>query len=262
MLKKILIILMALSPTIAHSQEFIDMENEEYVIDDIGEDGQYEEYEDYVEEGFEEIIENPLNERVKYFDIAGVMLDMDYEKVLEKLKEKKYKLKDLEYNIPEYFQFNYDAICRKNDVLIPVNLEACIIGMAKKDKMQYISKASFEKNDTNENIYVYFTSPITNHKVYKIEYTNDVNKKYGDAKNFQYQREERRRAFWYYVLTKYGEPNLEPNQWLLDINEELYTGLTAEYGKLTLENKKQEAFDILESSKEARRQFEYTDYTF
>ena len=49
---------------------------------------------------------------------------------------------------------------------------------------------------------------------------------------------------------------------LLDVEEELPTGLTAEYGKLTLENKKQQAFDILEANKEARRQFKYTNYTF
>lgn len=231
-------------------------------VEFIGEDGELEEYEDYVEEGQEDYIVSNLNERVKGFDIAGVMLGMDYKKVREVLKERKYKLTDIEYKIPEYFSYNYDAICRQHNIFIPENLKACITGLAKKDKMQYIYKVSFKKNDTNEDINVYFTSPVTDNKVYKIEYTNDVNKKYGDSRNFIYQRDERRRAFWYFVLLKYGDPNVEPNQWLLDVEEENTTGLTAEYGKLVLENKKQEIFDILEATKEARRQFKYTDYSF
>lgn len=262
MLKILLTLIFIFTSSVSYSQEFMDMEDEEYAVEDIGDNGEEEEYEDYVEEGQEETITSNLNERVKAFDISGVMLGMDYKKVREVLKERKYKLVDIEYKIPEYFSFNYDSICRSYEIFIPENLKACIKGLAKKDKMEYIYKVSFKKHDTNEDINVYFTSPITDNKVFKVEYTNDVNKKYGDAKNFQYQRDERRRAFWYFVLSKYGEPNVEPNQWLLDVEEELPTGLTAEYGKLTLENKKQQAFDILEANKEARRQFKYTDYTF
>lgn len=271
MLKILLTLIMIFTSSITFAQEFTDMEEdntematteEEYDTEFIGEDGEEEEYEDYVEEGTEEVITSNLNERVKAFDISGVMLGMDYKKVREVLKERKYKLTDIEYKIPRYFIYNYDSICRNYDIFIPENLNACIKGLAKKDKMEYIYRVSFKKHDTNEDINVFFTSPVTDNKVYKIEYTNDVNKKYGDSENFQYQREERRRAFWYFVLSKYGKPNLEPNQWLLDIEEEYPTGLTAEYGKLTLENKKQNAFDIMESDKEARRQFKYTDYTF
>ena len=262
MLKILLTLIFIFTSSVSYSQEFMDMEDEEYAVEDIGDNGEEEEYEDYVEEGQEEVITSNLNERVKAFDISGVMLGMDYKKVREVLKERKYKLVDIEYKIPEYFSFNYDSICRSYEIFIPENLKACIKGLAKKDKMEYIYKVSFKKHDTNEDINVYFTSPITDNKVFKVEYTNDVNKKYGDAKNFQYQRDERRRAFWYFVLSKYGEPNVEPNQWLLDVEEELPTGLTAEYGKLTLENKKQQAFDILEANKDARRQFKYTDYTF
>lgn len=262
MLKTLLTFIFLSISSITYSQEIMDMDSYEDDVEFIGEDGELEEYEDYVEEGQEDFIVSDSNERVKGFDIAGVMLEMDYKTVRKVLKERKYKLTDVEYKIPEYFTFNYDSICRKHDIFIPENLKACITGLAKKDKMQYIYRASFKKHDTNEDINVYFTSPITDNKVYKIEYTNDVNKKYGDAKNFQYQREERRRAFWYFVLSKYGKPNVEPNQWVLNVDEELPTGLTANYGKLVLENKKQNAFDILEANKEARRQFKYTDYTF
>lgn len=272
---KLLLLFLCLSfafTTPVYAQEFVDMDEDGEVVDevsdsdetldDVAPDGEEEEYEDYVEEGEEEVISSTLNERVNYFDIAGISLGMEYDAVRKKLKEHKYKLTNIEYNIPEYFRFNYDDICRQRNILIPENLKACIKGLARKDKMEYVSKVSFKKNDTNEDISVFFTSPITGNKVWKIEYSNDVNKKYGDAKNFQYQREERRRAFWYYVLSKYGEPNVKPNMWVLDTADKYSTKLTAGFGSLVLENQKQYAFDILETTKQARRDFKYTDYSF
>ena len=252
--------LFSVQPTFA--QEFMDMENTEENLEFIDDSGNIEEYEDYIEEGQEEYIVSDLNNRVKYFDIAGVMLGQNLEKVKEALKDRKYKQTDIEYTIPEYFRYNYDAICREKDIVIPENLDACIKGLAKKDKMEYISRVDFTKHDTEENISVYFTSPITDNKVWKVVYTNKVNEKYGPAKNFQYQREERRRAFWYYVLSKYGQPNVEPNRWVYDINDNLSEGLTANFGSLELSNPKQNAFDISESVTQARRDFKYTDYSF
>ncbi|MBR1544648.1 MAG: hypothetical protein IJ638_01740 [Alphaproteobacteria bacterium] len=247
----------------AYSADEVEEEEEMDVEEDtIGEDGEEEEYEDYVEEGSTEEITSELNDRVKYFDVAGVMIGQDYDQVKEALKERKYKLVNVEYDIPKYFRYNYDALCRKRNIFIPENLKACIKGFAKKDKMEYISKVNYKKHDTKEEISIYFTSPITENKVWKIEYKNDLNIKYGDSENFQYQREERRRAFWYFVLSKYGEPNVEPNKWILDTNDNYSTNLEAGFGTLTLSNPKQNAFDILEAAKQARREFKYTDYTF
>ncbi len=243
------------------AQEFFDMSEEE-TSDFINSDGDLEEYEDYVDESELEVINENINERVKYFDIAGAKLGQTFKETKDILKESKYKFIDLEYNIPEYFRFNYDSVCRSKDILVPVNIEACIKGQAKADKMEYISKATFKKHDTNEDIEVFFTSPITENKSWKITYKNDLNKKLGDGKNFQYQREERRRAFWYFVLSKYGEPNIEPNLWVLDAEDENSEGLEASFGALILSNPRQNAFDILESTKEARRDFEYQKYTF
>ena len=255
--------LFAFNPIVYSAVEEVeDIEETDEVEDTLDEDGKEEEYEDYVEEGTTEVISSELNDRVKYFDVAGVQLSQDYDQVKEVLKERKYKLVDIEYNIPKYFRYNYDAFCRKKNILIPENLKACIKGLAKKDKREYISKVVYKKHDTNENITIYFTSPITENKVWKVEYKNDLNIKYGDAENFQYQREERRRAFWYFVLAKYGEPNVEPNKWVLDTKDNYSTNLEAGFGTLTLVNPKQNAFDILEAAKQARGEFKYTDYTF
>ena len=245
-------------------EEEMETSDEQEDLDFINSQGEEEEYEDYVEEGQEVVIAAEVNERVKYFDIAGLRLGQDLPTVKEQMKEHKYKMVDIQYNIPKYFQFNYDDICRGRKIFIPENLRACIKGLARKDKMEYVSEVSFKKHDTKEDIKVYFTSPLTENKVWKIEYKNTINEKYGPAENFQYQREERRRAFWYFVLTKYGKPNVEPNKWVLDTREKenMQVALTAGFGYLTMANPKQYAFDIAEGVKQARRTFKYTDFSF
>ena len=124
-------------PSFVYSADEVEeVEETEIEEDTIGENGEEEEYEDYVEEGTTENITSDLNDRVKYFDIAGVMIGQDYEKVKEVLKERKYKLVNMEYNIPKYFKYNYDSICRKRNILIPESLNACIKGLARKNKME------------------------------------------------------------------------------------------------------------------------------
>ncbi len=219
-------------------------------------------YEDYEDES-EKKVDNPnLNNQVKFFDIVGIKLGDNYPALKPALKTKKYKLVNIEYDVPEYFKYNYDAACRKRNIFVLENIRACIKGLAKKRKMEYISKVNYKKHDTNEELSVYLTSPVTQNRVWKIEYKNNSNKKYGDSKNFQYQREEERRAFWYSVIMKYGKPTKEPNKWEYDKTDEHTIRLTANYGSLILENPKQNAYDILEATKQARREYKYTKYTF
>ena len=134
--------------------------------------------------------------------------------------------------------------------------------MAKKDKMEYTSKMVYTKPDTKEQINIFFTSPVTKNAVWKVEYKNEASKKLGDSINFQYQRDEQRRAFWYNVIKKYGEPIVAPNKWVYNKGDKYSISLIAGYNSLTLENPKQNAFDILEATKKARRDFKYTKYTF
>jgi hypothetical protein len=235
-------------------------EFEEY--GDFIQDEDLDQYETYVEPGQEEEDAAGLFDRVKGFDVAGVMLGFEYPKVREVLRDRRFRLFDVEYKIPEFFAYNYDSICREKNLLVPATLGSCVEGLAKKDKMRYVARVEFRRADTDESVDVYFTSPVTGGKVWKVVYVNDVNRKLGDAKNFQYQREERQRAFWYDLTLKYGEPNVGSNQWLLNPDAEHPAGLTAEFGKLTLENPQQNAFDISESRREAQRQFKYKEYSF
>ena len=237
--------------------DVFDGEGDDFVPDD-----DLDQYETYAEPGQEEAEAASKNDRVRGFDIAGVMLGFDIQRTKEVLRERRYRTGDVEYRIPKFFSYNYDSICREKSLLVPATLKACIEGLARKDKMRYVSRVKFSRADTDEGVEVFFTSPVTGGKAWKVVYTNDVNRKLGDAENFQYQRDERRRAFWYSLKIKYGEPNVEPNQWLLDPDAEHPIGMTAEFGRLVLENPQQNAFDILESQREAMRQFKYKEYSF
>jgi hypothetical protein len=135
---------------------------EEFIPDD-----ELEQYEDYGEYDEGEGQAEGLNERVKFFDIAGAMLGQDYKEARKAMKDRKYRLAAVEYKIPEYFSFNYDAVCRSKNVLVPETLAACIKGLAKKDKMEYVAKASFKRADTDETVSVHFTSPHTESKAWK-----------------------------------------------------------------------------------------------
>jgi hypothetical protein len=275
-----LMLLLPLAPVPAIAQEVEDAdadydEEEEEVEEDEAEDeAEDEEEDDFVSddeldniEEYDEFerdseVDGTLNERVKGFDIAGITLGQDYDKVKDIMKERKYKMTKINYAIPEYFQFNYDAVCRDHNIYLPDAIKGCIDGLARKDKMRYISDVAYKNGATDEKVTVHFTSPVTFNKVWKIAYENDVNKKLGPAKNFQYQRDERRRAFWYNLRLKYGEPNVKPNHWVLDPKEEFKTELVAEFGKLTLYNQKQYLHDIEEAIKDARRKFKAKDFTF
>jgi hypothetical protein len=259
----LLLLLFAFVPV--RAQEVVDADEDELEEED--EDDGFPtddemEVEDYSEYDEDEGTPEGVNERVKSFDVGGVTLDMDYDKVREAAKDKKFVLYRTDYNIPEYMAFNYDAVCRERNVYLPEAVKGCIEGLAKKDKMHYVSQLFFKKNDTSETMEVFFTSPVTGHIVWKVEYNNEVNKRVGTSKNFQYQRDERRRAFWYNLVMKYGEPNVPPNRWVLDTADEFSPELAAEFGKITLQSQRQRLFDVSEATKEARRRFKYKDFSF
>ena len=226
-------------------------------------DDELDRLEEYDEFGRGEVVDTGLNERVRGFDISGIMLGQDLEKVREIMKDKRaYRLTDTKHNIPEYFTFNYDAQCRDRNLVLPDAIKNCIEGLAKSDKMRYVSELVYKNAATNEIITVHFTSPATFNKVWKIVYENDVNRRMGTSKNFQYQRDERRRAFWYNLTIKYGKPNVDDNRWVLDPKDEFPTQLVAEWGRMELSNQKQFLHDIDEGIKDARRKFKVPEFTF
>jgi len=228
--------------------------------DDFMSDQELDELEDYQE--FPDEIREGVNERVKMFDIAGIMLNMEMDSVREAMRERMYTLKNTEFSIPEFFQFNYDALCRARNIFLPEAVRNCIEAFGKSEKVRYMAHLTYERPDTKETIDVFFTSPLTKNRVWKIDYKNDVDDKPGPGINFQYQREERRRAFWFSVTQKYGAPNVGNNRWVLDTSEEFSQNLRAFFGRLILENQQQNLADVFETQREARRTFKTKDFTF
>ena len=218
--------------------------------------------EDYSEYGDDDEVKEGVNERVRGFDVAGVMLGMTEADVKAAMKSRKYALADTETSIPEHFRYNYDAECRSRNVLVADALAGCIEGLAKKAKTQYTSRQTYKRPDTKEEMSVHFTSPFSESRVWKADYKNDVNRREGTAKNFQYQREERQRAFWYFVLQKYGEPNVGAGKWVLNADEEYSPRLVADFGRLVLESQQQYLTDQRIGQEEGRKAFKFGEYTF
>ncbi|MCT4552498.1 MAG: hypothetical protein N4A44_02430 [Alphaproteobacteria bacterium] len=223
-----------------------------------------------IEEFSEEMIDetsSPFNEnideRVKSFDISNIKLGMKIKDVRKAIKKLKFKEVKSKTNVPEFFKYNYDLECRNRNILKPDNLEMCINSFARRDNIEYVQLLQFKKADSDEAVDIYFTSNLTGNVVYKIQYKNDLNKILGDGKNFKYQREENRRAFWYKVVKKYGEPNVEGDLiWRYDVSNEKSVTLKASFEGLILESTGMNEQDTLEGIQKAREMFKPNQFTF
>ncbi|MCL2439216.1 MAG: hypothetical protein FWD15_01755 [Alphaproteobacteria bacterium] len=256
-LKYLLVLMFIIVPLAAPAQWWDD---EDDFWDDFPDDDAFY-IEDYIDPNAEPDPDAGKYLRVRHFDIAGIRLGMNYEEVREAAKEAKFRLATVDYDIPQEFRFNYDSVCRARNIVIPNQLANCIEGLAKSEKMRFISKLTFRK-ENNETLITHFVSPVSNHTVWKIEYENNIDKRQGTALNFQYQREERRRAFWYALTMKYGQPNVPPNRWQLDPEDDSAPMLEAHFGRITLSSLQQFAADLKFAADEARRTFQVQDFNF
>ena len=89
-----------------------------------------------------------------------------------------------------------------------------------------------------------------------------MNNLLGDSDNFKYQREENRRAFWYKLINKYGEPNLDQTTWIYDLEDENSVTLKASFDGLILEAKGMSIQDEDIVVKKAKEMFIPKEYTF
>lgn len=199
---------------------------------------------------------------VKDFDIAGFRIGMDYKLAIKTAKQAKYTVKNTEYKVPEYIRYNLDALCQRQNIFEPKSLEMCVDGFAKKAKLYYVSKLEMEKADTGEKINVFFTSTLTENLIYRIEYKIDLRHLKGDQKKYLYEREENRRAYWYYILEKYGKPNVEPNKWMYNPDDPMATTMTANFDGILLESQGMAEIDFVEGVKKARTTFKAIEFSF
>ncbi|MDR0319832.1 MAG: hypothetical protein LBH81_03810 [Rickettsiales bacterium] len=200
------------------------------------------------------------------FDISGIMLGMSFEsaRVLFFREAAIYSpaaKNAIVYSIPREWRFNLDYECRRQKIFAPRDLESCINTAAKKRGFLYPSEMRLERPSTGESITVYFTSNATDNVVWKISYSNDVNKLPGAAEKFENQRDKKILAFWQMILEKYGPPNSGNDIWASSDNP-ADPFMTAGYGELGLIDIGLRSLDDIENNDDSRERFRAKPYSF
>lgn len=200
------------------------------------------------------------------FDIAGIMLGMSFDDVYNLYHEQSnlYSLRkrnSLVYTIPQDWKNNLDYECRLQGVIQPNKLDKCIRSLARNRGLMYVSEMHLERRKTGETIDVYLTSNATDNVVYRIVYTNDVDKLEGASPKFEDQREKKILAFWKNVIKKYGSPNSGQDKWITSTNT-YDPKMTAYYGSLDLVDDGRRAMDEANSAQQSRENFRAKPYAF
>ena len=203
---------------------------------------------------------------VKHFDIAGIMLGMNYEQIYNLFFNNSSlyaprKKNSIVYTINKEWKYNLDYECRQNNVFIPERLEKCINSLAKNRGLLYASEIHLERGFTGETIDVYFTSNATDNLVWKIVYNNDANTVDGNNEKFENIREKKILSFWQNVLDKYGEPNSGGDKWIS--SENAYEPMMQAFaGQLVLVDNGLNATDSSENIQKSREKFQAKPYAF
>ena len=200
------------------------------------------------------------------FDIAGIMLGMDFDAVHSLVTEigNLYQLRDkgsVIYTIHPDWKANLDYECRQSGLIVPTEIEKCINSLAQKRGLMYASELHLIRPETGETIDVSFTSNASNNVVWRVIYKNDVNDQEGLADRFAKQRENKVLAFWQHVLEKYGEPNSGSDKWISSTNS-YDPMMTAYYGVLDLIDNGRNASDQAINANQSRENFKAKPYAF
>ncbi len=204
---------------------------------------------------------------VSGFDISGIMLGMSFEEVYNTIKGGNASLyatrptNGIVYTIWPEWKYNLDYECRQNGVVIPEQLDKCINGLAQTRGLLYASEMHLIRSSTGETIDVYFTSNATDNVVWRIVYSNDVDKLEGIGQKFEDQREKRILSFWQGVLDKYGIPNSGEDKWISSTNA-YDPMMTAYYGQLDLIDSGRHASDQVKNVQQSRENFHGKSYAF
>ena len=203
---------------------------------------------------------------VKQFDIAGIMLGMNYEELNNLFFNGTYlytprKKDSIIYTINKEWKYNLDYECRQNNIFVPEKLEKCIRSLAQSRGLLYVSEIHLERTSTGETIDVYLTSNVSDNVVWKVVYNNDASMMEGSDEKFENQREKKILAFWQGVLDKYGTPNSDEDKWISSENP-YEPMMQAFYGQLVLSDNGLNAFDISENIQKARENFQAKPYAF
>ena len=201
------------------------------------------------------------------FDIAGIMLGMEFEDIRTLFFQERGGLyiprtrNSIIYTMADEWRYNLDYECRLKHVYAPDRLERCVLSLARARGLLYPSEIHLERRQTGETITVYLTSNATNNVVWKVVYNNDVNSLPGDAQKFANQREKKIMAFWENVTEKYGIPNSGEDMWISSDNS-FEPMMRAFYGRLELTDLGQVGRDAALNVQQSREHFTPKPYVF
>jgi len=199
-------------------------------------------------------------------DIAGIYLGMPFEDVQTLFFKTKSlyaprKKNAIIYTVSKDWRYNLDYECRQQKVVVPADLEKCIMSAARKRGLLYPAELHLIRESTGETAAIYFTSNATDNVVWRVVYKNDVNKLEGSAEKFANQRDKKIMAFWQGVLDKYGPPNSGNDKWISSDNP-FDPMLTAYYGMLDMTDQGIMAADAAKNAADARENFRAKPYSF
>lgn len=202
---------------------------------------------------------------VSGFDIAGIMLGMNFDEVQLVARENglytNRPKNSVVYSIHSDWKYNLDYECRRSGVYVPAKLDACINSLARNRGVLYASELHLVRATTGETIDVYFTSNATDNVVWKIVYKNDVDEIEGDSEKFANQRDKKIWSWWQNVLDKYGNPNSDTDKWVSSDNA-YDPMMTAYYGELELVDCGRQAEDSAMNVQNATDNFAAKSYAF
>lgn len=203
---------------------------------------------------------------VRQFDIAGIMLGMNYDEINNLFFTNgglyaPRRNNSIVYTINKDWKYNLDYECRQNNIFVPEKLEKCIYSLARARGLLYVSEIHLERAFTGETIDVYLTSNATDNVVWRVVYNNDVDKIDGESEKFANQREKKILAFWQGVLDKYGVPNSDEDKWLSAENA-YEPMMQAYYGQLVLSDNGLNTTDSSKNIQSARENFQAKPYAF
>lgn len=193
----------------------------------------------------------PQRANASVFNVAGVMLRMNYAQAENALTRRGYRQTMQKMDIPNFIRWRGEDLCRRQGVIGYERLENCVVKMAKKEGYQFIAESQFDKYDTQETIHIYLTSNFTGNKVYKITYQSEAANITGNSAKAIYLRNIKVYDFWKKINQKYGTPdNKDDIIWGLGGNQAYMKGET---GRLMLEDPMLRELDFTRMSREDQR---------
>ncbi len=141
------------------------------------------------------------------FSIAGLMLGMTAEEIIDVADENGYALKITKYGIPAQFQSYYEAKCRATPMYITSEIKECVTNMAKDVNMYHPTMLEFVKPANRESITVWLSSYATDNAAYKIQYVAKGDNSLNFSRANVAKKNARKDHFWRQVFQTYGMPD-------------------------------------------------------